>query len=203
MSTLVKMLKKCPIPSVLIVSPVRWWRPQISLSRLLWWSSFSRSLFRSFFATSNNAFFCLTWGFLQTGRNDQTFGWPPEHQQGWRWTESTPRGADWFCYSGRSLLLSLWMGWSFVQDLMPGIEIILGQKGHFWLQSHFSSLDEKFVLESWVLSHKYFHAGSSCLFLQDKTTQATWLESTKLYYSRNTTTPSTNRASRENRGRLK
>lgn len=36
---------------------------------------------------------------------------------------------------------------SFVQDLMPGIEIILGQKGHFWLQSHFSSLDEKFVLE--------------------------------------------------------
>ena len=113
MSTLVKMLKKCPIPSVLIVSPVRWWRPQISLSRLLWWSSFSRSLFRSFFATSNNAFFCLTWGFLQTGRNDQTFGWPPEHQQGWRWTESTPRGADWFCYSGRSLLLSLWKGSSF------------------------------------------------------------------------------------------
>ena len=148
-------------------------------------------------------FFCMTWGFLQIGRNDQTFGWPPEHQQGWRWTESTSGGADWFCYSGRSLLLSLWMGWSFVQDLMPGIEIILGQKGHFWLQSHFSSLDEKFVLESWVLSPKYFHAGSSCLFSQDKTTQATWLVSTKLYYSRNTTTPSTNRASRENRGRLK
>ena len=31
---------------------------------------------------------------------------------------------------------------------MPGIEIILGQKGHFWLQSNFSSLDEKYVLWS-------------------------------------------------------
>ena len=31
----------------------------------------------------------------------------------------------------------------FVQDVMPGIEIILGQKGHFWLQSNFSSLDER------------------------------------------------------------
>ena len=29
---------------------------------------------------------------------------------------------------------------------MPGIEIILGQKGHFWLQSSFNSLDEKYVL---------------------------------------------------------
>ena len=34
----------------------------------------------------------------------------------------------------------------FVQDLMPGIEVILGKKGHFWLESSFTSLDEKYVL---------------------------------------------------------
>ena len=29
---------------------------------------------------------------------------------------------------------------------MPGIEVILGKKGHFWLESSFTSLDEKYVL---------------------------------------------------------
>jgi len=35
---------------------------------------------------------------------------------------------------------------SVIGDLMPGIEVILGKKGHFWLESSFTSLDEKFLL---------------------------------------------------------
>ena len=32
---------------------------------------------------------------------------------------------------------------SVIEDVMPGLESILGHKGHFWLSSIFSRLDEK------------------------------------------------------------
>lgn len=33
-----------------------------------------------------------------------------------------------------------------MQDLMPGMEIILGHRGHFWLNSIFSGLDDQYLL---------------------------------------------------------
>ena len=57
---------------------------------------------------------------------------------------------------------------------MPGMEIILGQKGHFWLQSNFNSLDEKCVFDPRPLSNsKYFFPGSFYHFSQDAITRLT------------------------------
>ena len=87
--------------------------------------------------------FLIDWCSSSPGWDDQALGWLVEHQQGWGRAENTFGRVDGFSDCGRTQTDNNTYDIFLVQDVMPGIEIILGQKGHFWLQSNFSSLDER------------------------------------------------------------